>query len=204
MILGVDHLQLTATDTRTAYTPRGVWGVTFAAHGLPNPPEKREFLHEYHPTHDIVYMEKPGELAVEVVAQGPSPHKGNCASYLPLGNRCVRVMVDDVAASLMWWSFLFDFEPTEGWVGLRSRMGRNIALEVQNVRGAPTRRYLDGTGWPCLALLTNDIGADLERARHGARRWSPVFPFTVNGKDLRICILAGPNGELVELIEVQR
>ena len=70
---------------------------------------------------------------------------------------------------------------------------------------APVAPALDDAGFPCLALLCSDVAADAERAlRAGATRRSGRFDLTVAGRPLRIELLAGPSGELVELIQLAR
>jgi hypothetical protein len=64
---------------------------------------------------------------------------------------------------------------------------------------------LDAPGMPCLALLTNHIASDLERARAcGGRDTSPAFGLVVNNRSVLITLLRGPSGEIVELIEIPR
>jgi hypothetical protein len=64
---------------------------------------------------------------------------------------------------------------------------------------------LDCAGFPCLALLTTNLKADMAmlNARHDIGL-AIDFVSHVNGKDLRIGMVRALSGEIIELIEVQR
>jgi hypothetical protein len=62
--------------------------------------------------------------------------------------------------------------------------------------------YLDEPGFPCLALISNSLSKDKEKARStGARKVSDEFKLEVGGKLLTIVLLRGPDNEIVELID---
>lgn len=80
-----------------------------------------------------------------------------------------------------------------------------LELLLVEAADAGCERLLDDAGWPCLACLTTSIEADAEKLRQGpARHVGEIFPLYVDGKPLRILLASGPNGELIELIEVTR
>ena len=64
--------------------------------------------------------------------------------------------------------------------------------------------YLDDSGFPCLAVITNRLTEDQDTAMEmGGRDASEEFALEVGGKPLEIVVLRGPDNELVELIEFQ-
>ena len=68
-----------------------------------------------------------------------------------------------------------------------------------------TSGFLDVAGFPCLALLTNRLDEDLERAcDSGGHSPSEAFAIEVDGNLLKVVLLRGSSDELVELIEVHR
>jgi hypothetical protein len=74
-----------------------------------------------------------------------------------------------------------------------------VLLETADPIAVP---YLDDAGFPCLALMTNNLAQDCEKAVHaGGQQVCDNFTLTVAEKTLSIGILRGPDGELVELIE---
>ncbi|KZM49939.1 hypothetical protein [Labrenzia sp. OB1] len=78
-------------------------------------------------------------------------------------------------------------------------------LLVEEHGNVEEHRYLDDAGWPCLACLTTSIEVDAEKLRQAsARQVGEIFDLEVNGKALRILLASGPNGELLELIEITK
>ncbi|MGC8667512.1 MAG: VOC family protein [Chthonomonadales bacterium] len=64
---------------------------------------------------------------------------------------------------------------------------------------------LDDAGLTCLCLLSTSIERDLARAvRAGGTQATDVFPLQVNGRLLRVAMLRGTAGEIVELIQFAR
>ena len=62
---------------------------------------------------------------------------------------------------------------------------------------------LDAPGFNCVAFLSNNIEEDAIRlTSSGAVKSSGIFSTHVNGSNLRVCVAEGPQGELVELIQV--
>lgn len=65
------------------------------------------------------------------------------------------------------------------------------------------RAQLDDAGFACVALLTTNVGADLAAAEQcGATDSTGLFDVVVNRRQLRVAILRGRGGELIELIQV--
>jgi hypothetical protein len=76
---------------------------------------------------------------------------------------------------------------------------------VEMSRLAETSWRLDQAGFPCIALLSSRLEEDIERATAvGAEVPCAPYELVVHERRLRICILRGPAGELVELIEIVR
>jgi len=64
---------------------------------------------------------------------------------------------------------------------------------------------LDDIGFTCLCLLSTSIERDLARAvRAGGTQATTIFPVEVNGRLLRVAMLRGPGGEIIELIQFAR
>lgn len=76
-------------------------------------------------------------------------------------------------------------------------------LEVTLVAGRPdVPAFLDDPGFACPALLTNRIEEDLARAAALATASSGVFELALHGRALRVALLRGPDGALVELVQI--
>ncbi len=63
---------------------------------------------------------------------------------------------------------------------------------------------IDGAGFNCLAFLTSNISANRKRIEANGVEITEIFSFCANNNPLRICLCRGPNGEPVELIEIEK
>jgi hypothetical protein len=94
------------------------------------------------------------------------------------------------------WASLRFVSPIQAWC---------LNLLLIQTAGADAPPYLDDPGFPCLALLTNSLSKDMERALEaGGVSCGSHFETMVNDKCLQIALLRGPCGEPVELIEFKR
>lgn len=77
----------------------------------------------------------------------------------------------------------------------------SVVVRFDRERRLPA--MLDEPGWTCAAMISSDLEGDLSRLmEYGAAGATPPFEFTAGGRRLRIALLRGPGGEIVELIEL--
>ena len=71
MILGVDHIALSASDQHIAEIKSGLlndgYNLFFEEKSLENLPIKKPFLFEFHPVHDLTLMKKNGQVPIEIL-----------------------------------------------------------------------------------------------------------------------------------------
>jgi len=66
-----------------------------------------------------------------------------------------------------------------------------------------SQSYLDDSGFPCLALISNHLADDKERLLDtGAGDLSDEFSLNLGNKSLNILMLRGPDSEIIEIIEL--
>lgn len=64
--------------------------------------------------------------------------------------------------------------------------------------------FLDIPAWTCIAMVSTDIEGDAAHLRKcGATETTEPFELSVGGKRLLIVLVRGPDGEIVELIQLQ-
>lgn len=63
---------------------------------------------------------------------------------------------------------------------------------------------LDMPGFTCIALLTNDIFREISDLNTKGIKTSNIFSLKTGNNFLKICLLSGPDGECVELIQVEK
>jgi catechol 2,3-dioxygenase-like lactoylglutathione lyase family enzyme len=208
MILGVDHVALSSDNVDRSLSDLTAKGFTlaFVEKNLPNAPEKKPFLRAYHPAHDLAYCRGERGVAVEITRHGGA--LGGAGGFYGLvfsgpALTGLRVGCSDAAASRTFWTDGLGFQksgplrfssPVPAW---------SLDLFLEDARAARDKPFLDDAGSSCVALLCNNIAADLARAgRCGGQTPSPVFSSRVNGRELRIALLRGPSDEIIELIDL--
>jgi hypothetical protein len=122
--------------------------------------------------------------------------------------------VADVHAARAFWTSLGWTEPKAasragpGWARLdfRSAVAQwRASLLLVESRAAVSESRLDTAGFRCLSILTSDLRADGERVRRaGCAESTGRMDYTVNQKPLAVEIFAGPDGAMIELLEVVR
>jgi catechol 2,3-dioxygenase-like lactoylglutathione lyase family enzyme len=129
--------------------------------------------------------------------------------------RAVLVPVKDLTRSLPFWTEgLRAREVKRGvekglswahlaWHSPMPRGSLDIILSETESRIGPS--HLDKAGFNCLAFLSNDLLKDRLRLMGlGALEAGEPSDHVVDGKPLKISFIKGPDGELVELIEMER
>lgn len=129
-----------------------------------------------------------GPCVVGAVVLETRDHDRAVEGWTSLGFR----VDDEGGAAGSRWSRLRLRSPVPAW---------SVELFVTEVADAPSGGGLDDPGFPCLALLTNDIAADAAAVGRDA---ADAFGFRVGGRDLKVLVGRGRDGEPIELIEVSR
>jgi hypothetical protein len=204
MILGVDHLALTATDLDEVHNHllhRG-FECSFVAHEVPNHPSKAHLLGNYRPTHDLGYYRPPTGIPIEVTVHGDEPVGRSPFSWAP--DR-VTLNSSDPTADTGFIRTALRFRNRNGLLSLVSPIPAwNCTVEVCSSDAAEPI-LLDAPGYPCLALLTNAIEDDLVRAiTAGAIDTTDVFFTTLPDKVVRTVLFRSPADTIFELVEINR
>ncbi|TLG77611.1 VOC family protein [Methylocystis sp. B8] len=127
------------------------------------------------------------------------------------GLRQVVLPVSDLKCSRRLWCDVLGF----GLVSETSAMAelRFVSpvaawrLELVLVASPPpkARSVLDAKGMACLSLLSSNIADDVPRViGGGARLLTDIFAITINGRNMKVAILADMDGAFVELLQVGR
>jgi catechol 2,3-dioxygenase-like lactoylglutathione lyase family enzyme len=117
--------------------------------------------------------------------------------------------VSDLNAARHFWTDGLGFQPTSSgadWVRLEFRslmpQWRATLLLARSARaGQPS--LLDGPGFRCLSMVCSDLATDRNRLRQaGSVDSTGPMVATVNGKELDLEICAGPDGVMIELLQL--
>jgi len=207
MILGVDHLALSVSHTEQArknLEARG-FACDFIATGIPNPVVKKSLLANYQLTHDIgVFRPTKGGLAIEITNHGSVADNSTPYFY---HDDYIELQTKEVIAERLFWKSVFRFkEDADGFLILRSPVPQwSCKIKCTENFNAISNSTLDGTGYACLAFLTNNIEQDSEIALiSGALDLMNPFTLTVNGRGLEVVMFRTPGGAICELIQIRK
>lgn len=182
-----------------------------------NHPEKRPFLRKWVDAHQLAFMQKLGDLSVELVDYGSTPKKAP-RSYQRekeggQWTSTFQLLTSDVAATQQFWM--------EG-LGLEHIERKTPELEVQHLRhrgkslwtaidlkiygskevdsGFPM--YMDDPGINCLSFVTTDMEEDFRNLeRQGGTEISGSFQLQLGGKRMNVGLVRSPTKEIVELLQ---
>lgn len=84
-----------------------------------------------------------------------------------------------------------------------SPVGFNLLIRrVDRIRQRACK--IDAAGFNCLAFLTSNVNAERRRLDGDGIESTDIFSFCAGDNRLRICLCRGPDGQPVELIEIER
>ena len=205
MIIGLDHLSWSVTDTDAAVNTLVAKGYqcVFLERGVPNSPHKSNLLASISPTHDIgVFKSKEGKISIELTNHGVI-NEAIMSPYLP-DEDGVFLHTHDIELEKEFWTVAMRFKRTSvpNLLALTSPIpnwGCKLTL-VHATRAQPPT--LDSKGYPCLAFISNNIDVDSVTIKNaGGYDWTERFSSVFNQKQLLIRLFRSPTGALCELIQ---
>jgi hypothetical protein len=202
MILGVDHLAMTATCLDEAdhdLVARGFHRV-FTAQAVVNHPSKAPLLGRHHPTHDLGFYRPPLGVPIEVTVHGKAPSGRSPFRWTP---DLISLGSLDPSADAEFLRSALRFRGEDRLLTLASPIpGWRCTIEVvEDTRTGPL--LLDAAGHPCLALLSNSIDDDLVSAiKAGCTDSTGTFCTDLPDRSVRTALFRSPTGTIFELVEI--
>lgn len=127
------------------------------------------------------------------------------------GLQQVVLPVSDLERARKLWCDALGFAPVRETAGaMELQLVSPVAawrLRLVLVAAPPTaeRSSLDARGMACLSLLSSNVAGDVPRLiAGGAQLRTEIFSIPINGRQLKVAILADPDGAFVELLQVVR
>lgn len=203
MILGFAHLTINRGDLAAA---EGEWLALGYARdafyrGVANHPAKRVFADRYQPQHDLLLLRGSGLWPLELTCHGATEGENRQLAWAPDAIRLTLSDPEPLRRLLLEGLGFAAAEANE--LRLDSRLPAwSCRLRLQVGASEPVR--LDAAGPTCLAFYSNRIEEDAARLiALGASDCSGVFDLTLGERDMRIALLRGPGGPLLELINLR-
>jgi catechol 2,3-dioxygenase-like lactoylglutathione lyase family enzyme len=121
--------------------------------------------------------------------------------------RCLQ-QVRDIEAATAFWK-LFGFSIIESDAGRRrlrfmSPMKKEMVLDLQEVTDQIRPAFLDDEGFNCLAFISSNVERECSRFRAAGYHVTDTEEIMVNGKSLKVAFVRGPDGQLAEIITIQK
>ena len=116
----------------------------------------------------------------------------------------VRYLVDDVQASIDWYTSVLGFSVLHAFPPAFADVGRgNLRLLLSGPQSSAGRPMADGTkpgpgGWNRIHLIVDDVDAEIERARAAGATFRNDAIEGPGGKQV---LLVDPSGNVVELFQ---
>lgn len=207
MILGAVQVVVNVGDLAAAEAPLTTAGFTRSFHEprLPSHSAKNIMLGSPRDALAMVHLTPPAPApAVELTAYtGDAP--AGVAAFMMDNSHEITTTTNDRAASGAFWDAL---NAPQGDGGAR-RFGAALPawrLTVATTDG-PSRAgqtTVDADGCVLVSVVTSNVDAELARLHRGGvlQRATEAWDEAVAGRTLRVAIVEGPAGELVELLQI--
>ena len=204
MIIKLDHVAYTCTADRTEAVIRSfqeTHRIVFSDEPK-NLSIKADFMSSMPKTHGLIMMEplNAGELPVEITAYEQTFADNNS---MAVDGNTVSIFSPDTSETAVFLEAV-GFKKTEEneWCMTSIFEPKEVCIRVMLQEGAKLNR-LDQDGYCCLAFLCSSAAAERQRLS-GMLACTPVRQLEVNGKRLELFYAQGGNGELAELISLER
>lgn len=209
MIIGIDHLALSTENLDQGLEMLKGWNYEpeFILRNVPNHEAKKPYLSKISPHHDISLCRKKNGIAIELTAHAVcGPLEGPYRVFMDEERaiQSITIETQDLKKSEAFWMGLgfksCEREKTSSYLKFEGPFSQwNLSLKIiedKNKKKIPSK--IDLKGFSCLALLSTQVISD----RKIFPLSSELFEMNINHRKLKLCLLEGPDGECVELIEI--
>ena len=206
MILGIAQVVLNVTDLGPAeadFLARG-YERTFRDDAIPNHPAKRPFQSRPRESLAMSHLAPPRPApAVELTSYGAPAGVAPFKLELDAQGAPRSASFPAEEESRRFWIEGLGFRDDGPALELRAAapsLGFRVALEPHPPSRPAT--MVDAGGCVLVTAVTTDVDRDFERlGRFSEGRSAQPWAETVAGRELRVAMIEGPSGELVELLQ---
>lgn len=207
MILGAVQVVVNVADLALAEAPLSAAGFTRSFHAprLASHTVKDIMLSGPRDALAMVHLTPPAPApAVELTAYADGAPAG-AAAFTMDNSHAITTTTHDRAASGAFWDAL---NAPQGDGGVR-RFGAalpawRLTVTTADGPGRVGQTTVDADGCVLVSLVTSNVDAELARLHRSAvlHRATEAWDEAVAGRTLRVAIVEGPAGELVELLQI--
>jgi hypothetical protein len=207
VILGAIQVVVNVADLAPAEAPLAAEGFTRSFHEprLTSHPAKDIMLSGPRDALAMVHLTPPEAApAVELTAYADGAPAG-AAAFSMDNFQAITAVTHDRPASGAFWDALNAPESEDGVRRFGAALPAwRLAITTPDGPSRAGTTTVDADGCVLVSLITSNIGAELARLHRGdlLLRATEVWDEDVAGRTLRVAIVEGPAGELVELLQI--
>lgn len=201
MIIKVDHISYSGNrvDKKQIIEKFENYKVDFEEVNLKNVKGKQSLFNEFHDTHDLVLLKKENSIPIELTLyEGCKNNK----SMLEIKDQIILVRSKCRSETEIFFECL-GFKEDHGYLYLKTILD-NVAIKIRILESNNYSCKLDNNGYSSLAFWVNNIEKERKRLIKCGYETTPVETLKVNEKILRLCFVIGTQGEVIELIGVNK
>lgn len=205
MIMGASHLIYSSHDPQRhlQHCLDAGYVEIFREARLLNHQSKKKFLSNYTPKHEIIYLEHPQQVSVELIRHGASSDKSSTPWLLAEGK--VVLSSSDVVAEKEFFTSALSFKNESEALKLSAPFPRWSCLLELRSSAQKLKCKLDSEGYTCLSFISTDMSADLKKvSQAGAQDILEPFEVSVNQKKLLVSLFRTPSNAICEFIHIAR
>ncbi|MDO8577344.1 MAG: hypothetical protein Q7R55_00555 [Candidatus Wildermuthbacteria bacterium] len=216
MILKVDHVSLSSTDFSEAERDLSRFGYQkqFEEKGMKNAEIKKPLLHSWSKEHDLALFSQKDSIAIELLNHGSIRHDVR-SFFVPILTGEAPVLqgllarAKDLAKSESFWGY-FGFQCILKGDDYRilkfisPLQAASCTLYLVRSSEPAQKTKLDDAGFPSIAFISNDVGREKEVLDKKNIQTTAVEQLVVHNKTFDICFAQGSQGEIVELLSLDK
>lgn len=209
MVIKVDHVSYSCTtDEEYRHILTDGYRLSFKEKNLINAPCKKDLLLHGAVAHDIIfYNSLHGDIPLEITIY-PHTQKAD-DEYMAISSKEVIFYVRDLYRSIQFFrcfGMVIDSQSDdEALLQIISALDKScFYLKLIKTKQDTSKRYLDCTGYSSLALFVDNTVKISQKVAKTGFKVTEVSSIEVNRRKLLVSFAIGSNGEIVELISLDR
>jgi len=233
MILHIDHIAIASCDFERDINILKSFGykVRFIENRLKNSEIKREFVRKFTNEHDIALLDRTDNFSIELVNYGYEGQSFSSFyfqenSLFPLINLSDSekinldtssarfnnffLNVNDLDKAIFFWKtigFCLREKTTDFAILIFKSLLCSCLYTVQLIKKDILKNkfiFLDDIGFNSLAIVSSNLNADREKFKNIGLNVTDVDCLNINGKKICVFFVSGFDGEILEVIGVNK
>lgn len=205
MIIKFDHISYSCSDMKHTQDIISSYYLKFEESNLENIPCKKALLKQKNPLHNIyMYYAKGDDIPIEITQY--TNIKGRNET-MKISSRKIEWSVKNLEKAEQFLLCL-GANKCKGEAYTYSLMAvlekEPLMIYLKKDENAVAPGYLDVEGWSSIGLIVDNVQNEAEKFKRNGFFVTESSPIMVNSKKLNIVFVRGFNGEIIELISLEK